>query len=302
MFRFLKPQRARKKPAPGAAFEGWIERYLAEQALRSREADPETDERRRLLLLALERSAQEVAPTVRPKRRLWPKVAFSLAASGALVLAGLLLVHQDNVLTYQTGRGRQTSVMLADSTRISLNHTSVLRLNQKATGGERLVHLEGEAFFEVERTGKPFVVETAVGTVRVLGTAFNVRARAGVLEVTVVRGKVAISSRDSTVILKAGEIALCRAGEVPGAPQASPFAEGPGWIKGYLLLYKSTVQEACQEIEARFDVTVHLAPEAVKAGTLTGKVEAQSAEAAVRALALLTGNRTRRENDVYTIY
>ncbi len=302
MIRFFKPQRARKKPAPGAALEGWIERYLAEQALRSREADPETDERRRLLLLALERSAQVVAPTVRPKRRLWPKLAFSLAASGALVLAALVLLPHDDVLTYQTGRGRQTSVMLSDSTRISLNHTSVLRLRQTAPGAERLVHLEGEAFFQVERTGKPFVVETSVGTVRVLGTAFNVRARTGALEVTVVRGKVAVSSRDSTVTLKAGEIALCRAGERPSAPQASPFAEGPGWLEGYLLLYKTTVQEASEEIEERFDVTVHLVPQAVRAGTVTGKVESQSAEAAVRALALLTGNRYRRENDVFTIY
>ncbi len=301
MLRFLQRRRRWKKPAP-ASMEGWIERYLDEQAHLSRQADPETAERRRLLELALDRNAQEVAPSARPSRPLWPKVALAVATLGAFMLAGLLLMPREDILTYQTGRGRQTSIMLSDSTRISLNHTTVLRVHPKAAGAVRLVDLEGEAFFQVERTGKPFVVETGEGTVHVLGTEFNVRTRDGALEVSVVHGKVSLTARDSTVILEADQIALCRAGEYPVPPVASPFAGEPGWMQGELLLYRNTLEQACREIEERFDVTVHLAPRASSAGTVTGKVECKNAEVAVSALAMLTGSRYTRENDVYTIY
>ena len=42
----------------------------------------------------------------------------------------------------------------------------------------RLVELEGEAYFEVSKTGQPFIVQTKGMKIEVLGTSFNISAYA----------------------------------------------------------------------------------------------------------------------------
>lgn len=63
--------------------------------------------------------------------------------------------------------------------------------------GERIVRLDGEAYFDVSHDARhPFVVETRELAIRVLGTAFNVRALAGdpLTEVVLERGAVRLET------------------------------------------------------------------------------------------------------------
>ena len=63
--------------------------------------------------------------------------------------------------------------------------------------GERIVRLDGEAYFDVSHDARhPFVVETRELAIRVLGTAFNVRALAGnpFTEVVLERGAVRLET------------------------------------------------------------------------------------------------------------
>lgn len=55
-----------------------------------------------------------------------------------------------------------------------LNADSRLKYPVVFPGNERRVILEGEAYFEVARdTSRPFLVETGIQALRVLGTAFK---------------------------------------------------------------------------------------------------------------------------------
>lgn len=71
----------------------------------------------------------------------------------------------------------------------------------------REVRLTGEAFFVVQRDGRPFTVHTADAQVQVLGTQFAVRREAagGVTRVDVSEGRVAVVSDAQRVELGAGE-------------------------------------------------------------------------------------------------
>jgi len=81
---------------------------------------------------------------------------------------------QQLVLT--TPRGSTYQLTLPDGSLVWLNAGSTLKYPSTFNDQERLVVLEGEAFFEVSKSQAPFRVQSTHQTVEVLGTLFNVSA------------------------------------------------------------------------------------------------------------------------------
>ena len=81
---------------------------------------------------------------------------------------------------------------LKDGSTFALNQDSKIVYVESEKEAERQVELDGEAFFAVESdSSKPFVIDAGLGSIRVLGTKFNVKAYAGTdLEVLVESGLV----------------------------------------------------------------------------------------------------------------
>ena len=78
--------------------------------------------------------------------------------------------------TLSVPRGGVYQLTLSDGTRVWLNSDSKLIYPVTFSGDVREVTLSGEAYFDVQKNAeKPFIVTTALGNVRVLGTQFNVK-------------------------------------------------------------------------------------------------------------------------------
>ncbi len=91
--------------------------------------------------------------------------------------------------------GSKSVVTLPDGTRVWINSGSRLRYSQNFNALDRQVTLEGEAYFDVYKNAqKPFFVKTSGITVKVIGTAFNVKAYPDekTIETTVERGMVQV--------------------------------------------------------------------------------------------------------------
>jgi transmembrane sensor len=96
--------------------------------------------------------------------------------------------------------GSKSFVTLPDGTRVWINSGSRLWYSQQFNAIDRQVMLEGEAYFDVSKNiRKPFFVKTSRITVKVLGTAFNVKAYPDekTIETTVERGLVQLFSNVS---------------------------------------------------------------------------------------------------------
>ncbi len=271
-------------------------------------ADPDTARQWQYLNVVLQKgpALEKSRKKVGAFRLLNPSISFGGIATIVLIVAGVLWINRSSVSTYVTGKGQQSSIMLSDSSDVTLNHTSSLVVENRPFGGTRHVSLKGEAFFNVRRNGTAFVVTTDVGTVQVLGTQFDVRVRGGQLVVGVVGGSVSVSAqrggRDSSVVLAAGQIVTCMKDNYPGTPGQLPFADYPGWTRGKFLFYKTSILSACKEIESQFDVQISIERPGAGEETITGVVDGHSAETAVAALSNLTGRKFRHENGVYTLY
>ena len=87
--------------------------------------------------------------------------------------------------------GYTYNVTLADGTRITLNAGSRLRYPVEFLEEQREVELFGEAFFDVSKSGKPFVVNVEGSKIRVYGTRFNVKTSLQKnIETVLVEGKI----------------------------------------------------------------------------------------------------------------
>lgn len=156
-------------------------------------------------------------------------------------------------------RGGENTVILADGTTVHLNAGSKLTYPVRFTGKRRIVALEGEAYFEVVADeNHPFVVQTHLGEVLVLGTAFNVNAytNASVCYTTLVHGKVQISApKVGTVTLQPGEQAVVSANG--SEKRVVNLEEYVGWVNGVYTFNNRSLGEIMETFERWYDIQVY---------------------------------------------
>lgn len=108
-------------------------------------------------------------------------------------------------------KGQINQIFLADGTRIWINSESKLTVPTVFDLNQRVVKLNGEAFFEVAKDKtRPFRVEVNGQEIEVLGTSFNVRAydNSNKIETTLETGQIRLSIGDQTNVLSPGEQSL----------------------------------------------------------------------------------------------
>ena len=154
--------------------------------------------------------------SVRPKLSFlhyWQQVAAILLLPLLILSAYLYFKPASQIAeTYQelfTPYGTWSVVNLPDGSKVWLNAGSSLKYPTQFNDKQRVVSMQGEAYFEVESDKEhPFIVKTKQLTVEATGTAFNVNAYAPdhVAAVTLVKGKVAVTlDQKKTISLSPGE-------------------------------------------------------------------------------------------------
>lgn len=161
-----------------------------------------------------------------------------------------------------TGIRERKLLILPDSSRVWLNANSTLQVDSGYAGTERLVSLEGEAFFDVRpNRSSPFVVKTSHLKIRVLGTAFNVMSYAQTPDIRVVvdHGKVAVmDSLDRTLHqLTEGQslvYAITR-----GEAEVRRSSSGASWREGHVVLEQASFQEVSQAVYNMYGIRIRSA-------------------------------------------
>lgn len=101
--------------------------------------------------------------------------------------------------------GQMSSVFLPDGTKVQLNSGSKLVYSSGFNSGERVVNLEGEAFFDVAKDKKhSFLIRTKSLDFKVYGTSFNVQAYPEDTEVntTLVEGSLGVIGKTGNELVR----------------------------------------------------------------------------------------------------
>ncbi|GGX23256.1 FecR family protein [Aquimarina muelleri] len=123
-------------------------------------------------------------------------------AASIVIILGIFLFNPNT--SFHSNYGEQLTVTLPDGSEMILNAKSTASFNTKKWKENRILVLDGEAFFKVKK-GSKFTVNTKNGKISVLGTQFNVQSQNDFFEVTCYEGKVTIAYQKQVEILTAGK-------------------------------------------------------------------------------------------------
>ncbi len=194
-------------------FDDWLNKSKSNQQLydelllawkvlggnNTREIDPDVDaEWARFKSLREKKNNQ-------PERKAFSiRQTITIAASIAfLITTGVFFYGKYKPVTV-SAKNSTLSHSLPDGSVIELNHNTTIKYSKDFGKKSRNINLQGEAFFEVRKSGTPFIIETINGiTTKVLGTKFNLKASKNCkkVELNVYEGRVQFSLKDGSVPL-----------------------------------------------------------------------------------------------------
>jgi transmembrane sensor len=210
---------------------------------------------------------RELLP-VSHKRMMLYRWLTGAAAALILLIAGRWFFEQRRSsgisrITVAAAQGELKSIFLPDSSKVYLNAGSEISFPTRFVAGERLVELNGEAFFEVTHdAAHPFVVQTGSMRTTVLGTTFNVQAYGNdnSMSVSVVTGKVKVESNDTAsdkermVLLTPGLRAVYgKSSKAFIVKEANTIAIS-GWKENKLVFEEASLEEICKILGRHYNV------------------------------------------------
>ena len=195
--------------------------------------------------------------------------------------------RRDQWVKRTNGKATRSFIELADGSKIWLNAESMLTYPEKFGGNSREIFLEGEAFFDVATNAKrPFIIHLKKGTIKVLGTSFNIRAYENEpVQTAVVTGKVAFIPRyegtrnAGDTILVTPDVKVTYTASSGTLTKGSTIgAEDKAWTEGRLIFRNATLEEIGASLERNFNKHVEFEANAPKQYRLTGSFHNNSLE------------------------
>ncbi len=240
-----------------------------------------------------------------------------------------------------TKNGSRTKIMLPDGTQVWLNSDSRLVYDNEHFGDGtkeiREVSLTGEAYFDVVKNpARPFIIHTDKINIKVLGTAFNVKAypEDKQTETSLIRGKIEVTiknrpndkiilSPNEKLVVENNEIinrktkALPASGRtemvadtVPSQVSINKLVYSPldnsiaetGWVYNRLVFRDETFEDVALKMERWYNTEIEIQGEALKQLHLNGSFANESVTQALDALKISFAFKYRREGQKIIIY
>ncbi|MEX6688326.1 FecR family protein [Danxiaibacter flavus] len=243
-------------------------------------------------------AAQQTQAPIIPLRRYSRYVKWIVAAS---VIVAMLIVwlsyyqhtgmtSDEMYLAEKINEGMQEKVnTTTNPVTIQLEDSSIVTLMPKARFvypkkfalKERIVYLEGEAFFEISKDkARPFMVYNKVTVTKVVGTSFFVRTNEKQVVVTVVTGKVAVYENKQINSIKQPVITITPNQQAVfnkyDKKFATALAENPVMVsmpgKKELLFNNSPLHKVLQDLGDAYNVHIVVKNNALNNCPFTGDV------------------------------
>ena len=194
---------------------------------------------------------------------------------------------------YTTAAGEQKTVTLSDGSILQMNVSSSISVCM--TKGCRRVQMNnGEVFFTVKPDPeRPFEVHTSKGLVRVLGTAFNIKDRKGLVAVDVDHGKVQVQNapkgpgdmRVRALTLLSGQGADIDSTGRLAPPRTSNIQQVLAWQHHQVVFKNTPLSNVVQELALYHKVNIKLALQDLGKKRVTGTFDMHNLEQTLRIIA-----------------
>ncbi len=216
------------------------------------------------------------------------------------------LTETSAMVTMQAG-DQKKDFYLPDGSHIFLNRNSRLAYTQAMKGAKRIVHLKGEAFFDVKpNKEQPFVIHTNYSKVEVVGTSFTVREDSvkGITEVAVISGKVAFSgvnpSDESRLYLTPGFTGVYDYTKGLLSEHTIDNPNFMAWKVDRLMFTNTRMESVIATMKSYFGVQIQVKNPQLLNCRFTGTFEKPALEEMVKVLALSINLQVEKQSNQYT--
>ncbi|WP_107822305.1 FecR family protein [Mangrovibacterium marinum] len=248
---------------------------------------PETTERMesakgRLLVRTNENMAGRSSGKLRLMNLNFGRIAAVLLIALSIVGVTAYFLGRQNALSVQdqfvisTLPGQKSKVKLPDGTNVWINSDS--ELDYSTDRKNRVVHLRGEAYFEVAHSkDHPFVVKLGGWDIRVLGTKFNVSnyPESEVREASLLEGKIAVETENhkNDMEIVPGERISYYAKTKDIVTQKASVKDDILWKDGVLSFNNDSFREIVFRLEKYYGVRFEYNPNDFKNIHYTGQID-----------------------------
>lgn len=245
---------------------------------------------------ALQRTLGKISLQQEVKSNRWKWMGAAAAAVIGLAISAAFLwpVHTPEVkltvlkdtaqwLNRQNGKATRAVIELADGSKIWLNADSRISYPEVFGKHSREVYLNGEAFFKVTgNPDRPFIVHLNNGTVKVLGTSFNVRAYDNEpVQTSVTTGKVAFIPKydnqngavPDTFYITPDEKVIYKPTTHNIVKETTSGEDDKAWTEGRLVFKDVALEDICLELERTFGKKIAFQSDKPRQYRLTGSFQ-----------------------------
>ncbi len=184
------------------------------------------------------------------------KMLLRVAAIVVLMLTCSYFIFFNTEASYKTGVAETTTLNLPDDSEVVLNAKSQLTYDKKEWDNQRLLTLDGEAYFKVTK-GKKFTVNTDAGSVEVLGTQFNVKERTNFFEVKCYEGSVAVTYNNETTVLAPGKSVRVVSGKMIKIDDFT--SQNPSWINEESSFNNVPLWQVVEDLQLQYNIKIKVA-------------------------------------------
>ncbi|MUP15953.1 FecR family protein [Ancylomarina euxinus] len=178
-------------------------------------------------------------------------------------------------------KGGEYQLQLSDGTQVWLNSDSELKYTDRFVGKDRIVHLKGEAYFDVaEDKAHAFIVKTNTMDVKVYGTEFNVMAYEDeeAVYTTLVEGSVGVDLKNETgivekMMLKTNMQVAYNKGALKGEVRTVDTGLYTGWKDGRFQFNDEDLGSILRKLSRWYDVKVFFQNSTIQNIRFTGEMK-----------------------------
>lgn len=193
-------------------------------------------------------------------------------------------------MIFTVDKGQKANVTLPDGTKVWVNSNSELRYTFRMSSNERILHLNGEAYFEVAPdTESPFTVYLDGLSVTALGTSFNIKSYEDEVRTSVIliNGKVGVNTQSSRDILLPDERIIYdkSTGKMSKSKMDNALSY-THWRDNILVFEAETFDNIARILERYYNTKIVFESESLKKHRFTGSPGNTSLESILQILSL----------------
>lgn len=259
--------------------------------------------RKRIMPSAIIWHPQKSFPVSQPRKHIipvWGRIAATIAILIGLGWLAYYYLPEENLYSQVMESGDENLyAVLDDGTQVWLNKHSRITYNDRFGEKYRKIRLTGEAFFDVaHRPEVPLTVTACDIDITVKGTAFNVDAASPDIEVSLIRGLVAVKDNrkknTKEVLLQPNQKIVVRDGHILSGDSSyvvrdlvqenDTIIPETQWLKGSLVFQKQRFSDLAKLMEERYRVTIRIENAALAGQRFTGSIKSETLQQMLDAL------------------